>query len=87
MNKDALIHALEQELAGYIRRGLTERAKAVEQELRRLGFSQVVTSSEVVQSEPDSTPQKPATRVRKPAETPKESPAPKTPLVKKKPKK
>lgn len=87
MNKDALIHALEQELAGYVRRGLAERAKAVEAELIRLGFSLVVTPSEVVQAEPDSTPQKSATRSRKPAETPKPSTAPKTPLVKKKPKK
>lgn len=87
MNKDALIHALEQELAGYVRRGLAERAKAVEAELIRLGFSLVVTPSEVVQAEPDSTPQKPATRSRKAVETPKPSAAPKTPLVKKKPKK
>jgi hypothetical protein len=87
MNTDALIAALRAELAGYIRRGLAERAKAVEAELARLGFSAGATPSEVVQPESGSTPTTPAKRTRKPVELPKPAEALKTPLARKKPKK
>lgn len=87
MNTDALIAALRAELAGYLRRGLPERAKAVEQELARLGLGSSVTADPVVQVEPGGTPQKAATRARKPVEPSKKAPAPKTPDAKKKPKK
>lgn len=68
MNHDAIIAALEHELAGYIRRGLKERAKLVEQELARLGRSTGATPREIVPAEPDGTPTTPATRARKPVE-------------------
>lgn len=79
MNHDALVNALRQELAGYVRRGLPDRAKGVEEELRRLGCLTEATSPvEIVPSEPASTPPKPSTRVRKPAEAPKAPQAPKS---------
>ena len=80
MDKNALIAALEAELAGYLRRGLGSRADAVRAELVRLGRSNGATPAEVVPSEPDGTPPpKPATRTRKPAEATKKAAAPKTP--------
>lgn len=83
MNNDALIEALRRELGGYIRRGLGERATAVETELARLGFSAGATPPEVVQSEPSGTPTVPAKRTRKPVETPEPAQATKTPPKKK----
>jgi len=56
MDIDALIAAYELELAGYKRRGLKDRAKLVEEELRRLGRSTGVTPREDVPAEPASTP-------------------------------
>lgn len=87
MITDALIAALRAELAGYLRRGLAERAKAVEAELARLGFSAGATPPEVVQSESGSTPTIPAKRTRKPVEPPKPAEEPKTAPARKKPKK
>ena len=83
MNTDALIEALRRELDGYIRRGLTQRATAVAEELARLGFSAGATPPEVVQSEPSGTPTVPAKRTRKPVEAPEPAPAIKTPPKKK----
>ena len=77
MNIETLIEALEKELAGYVRRGLAQRAKDVETELRRLGWSPNATAGDVVPSESASTPQKPSKAPRKPAEKPKASEAPK----------
>ena len=76
-NMNSLIDALERELAGYIRRGLTDRADQVRAELRRLGSSERDTT-EVVPPESAKTPQKAATRVRKPQDAPKEAEAPNT---------
>lgn len=75
MNHDAIIAALEKELAGYIRRGLKDRATLVEQELARLGRSPGATPSEVVPAEPGGTPIKPATRARKTVERVANAPA------------
>ena len=63
MANDALIEALRRELGGYIRRGLTDRAAQVRQELTRLGCSDGVTPREVVPSEADE----PTTPTRPPA--------------------
>ena len=80
MDKDALIAALERELDGYIRRGLTARADAVRTELARLGCSPGATPREVVPSEPGSTPPQKATRrAQKPAPASNKPSAPKTP--------
>ena len=80
MDHDALIAALETELAGYIRRGLGDRADAVRAELARLGRSPGATPREAVPSEPGGTPaKKSATRARKPAEATKKPAASKTP--------
>ena len=78
MDRDRIIAALEQELAGYVRRGLADRADQVRQELRRLGSS-VPTIAETVPPEPASTPQKPTTSVRKPVERVKDAEGIKTP--------
>ena len=84
MNIDALIRAYEEELRGYIRRGLTERAQLVEAELRRLGHSPGVTPREDVLTEPASTPQ-PAPDAPEEAQTvAKTAPAPKRPTTRKK---
>lgn len=84
MNHDALIAAYEAELRGYIRRGLKDRAKLVEEELRRLGHSPGVTPREDVLTEPASTPQ-PAPDAPEEAETvAKTTPAPKRPTTRKK---
>jgi hypothetical protein len=83
MTNDALIEALRRELDGYIRRGLTQRATAVVEELARLGFSAGATPSGVVQSEPSSTPTSPPKRTKKPVEASKPAPAVKTPPTKK----
>lgn len=83
MTNDALIEALRRELGGYIRRGLSERAAAVEKELARLGYSAGATPPEVVLSEPSGTPTVPAKRTRKPVEAPKPAEATKTPPKKK----
>lgn len=81
MNHQSLIDALERELAGYIRRGLTARAEAVRQELRRLGSSvdEPQTASEVVPPESSSTSTTMPRRTKKPSEAPKTSEASKTP--------
>lgn len=73
MNVDALIAAYEAELAAYRRRGLKDRAKLVEEELRRLGRSTGVTPREDVPPEPASTtpdtpdaePKRPITRKKR----------------------
>jgi hypothetical protein len=80
MNIDALIAAYQSELSGYQRRGLTERAKLVEQELRRLGLSLGSKPREDVQTEPASTitdtPETPQTppKASKPVSVPKRPP-------------
>lgn len=67
---NALIAALEKELAGYIRRGLGARADAVRNELARLGRSDGDTPAEVVPSEAGGT--QTATRdAKKPIRAPK----------------
>lgn len=75
-----LIAALERELAGYLRRGLDDRAEQVREELRRLGGLVDATTAAgtvpVGSAEPSSN--KPATRVRKPVEPSNEPEAPKT---------
>jgi hypothetical protein len=81
MNIDALIHAYQEELRGYRQRGQSERAKLVEEELRRLGHSPGVTPREDVLTEPASTtPEAPQTA----PEEPKEPRAPKRPTTRKK---
>lgn len=79
MNTETLIRALETELSGYIRRGLTERANLVRQELIRLGRPMDIPSAVDVPFESDSTLTKPVTRVRKAPEPPKPEPVAKTP--------
>lgn len=59
MELDTLIAALRRELDGYNRRGMTERADAVRQELSRLGCSDGVKPREVVPSEADEPPAPP----------------------------
>lgn len=72
MFKNIIIAALEKELAGYERRGLTDRANQVRQELTRLGHS-MTTIVETVQTETVDT-LKDATRDAKTAiETTKKS--------------
>jgi hypothetical protein len=84
MNNDALIAALRHELDGYIRRGMAERAKAVQEVLAQLGCSLATPPAEIVPSELGGTPSTPTTRVRKPAQPAKAPEAPKTPEKKKK---
>ncbi|CAB5218954.1 hypothetical protein UFOVP227_14 [uncultured Caudovirales phage] len=84
MNLESIIEALEKELAGYARRGLAARAKQVETELRRLGWSPGATPSDVVPSESASTPHEtPAKASRKASKPVKDDEAPKTPRRKK----
>jgi hypothetical protein len=84
MNLAPIIEALEKELAGYARRGLAARAKQVETELRRLGWSPGVTPSDDVPTESASTPhEKPAKPARKLAKAVEPEPAPKAPRRKK----
>ena len=83
MNTETLIRALETELSGYIRRGLTERAHLVRQELIRLGCPMDSSPVADVPSESDSTPTTPPTRVRKAPEPPKPEPVAKAPEKKK----
>jgi hypothetical protein len=59
MDLETLIAALCRELDGYIRRGMTQRAEAVRQELIRLGCSDGVTPREVVPPEADGPPPPP----------------------------
>jgi hypothetical protein len=84
MNIDALIRAYEEELRGYIRRGLTERAQLVEAELRRLGHSPGVTPREDVLTEPMSTPQSTPDAPDTPETDAKKASAPKRPTTRKK---
>ncbi len=84
MNIDALIHAYKEELSGYRRRGLTERAKLVEAELRRLGHSDRVIPSEDVLTEPTSTPTVTPDAPQTPHKAAKDAPAPKRPTTRKK---
>ena len=84
MNIDALIAAYERELAGYRRRGLTDRAKLVEAELRRLGHSPGATPREDVLAEPASTPTTAPDAPGEPETTLEERPAPKRPTTRKK---
>jgi hypothetical protein len=83
-NIDALIHAYQEELRGYQRRGLTDRAKLVEEELRRLGHSPGVTPREDVLTEPTSTHTITPEAPQKPAKAAKDAPAPKRPTTRKK---
>ena len=85
MNNEALIQALEEELTGYIRRGLTDRARQVQQELLRLGRPTVTFPAEVVPSKSESTTTPPATSVHKPPSASKTKPETKTPSRRKKP--
>jgi hypothetical protein len=82
MNIDALIHAYEEELKAYRRRGLPDRAKLVEEELRRLGHSPGVTPSDDVLAKPTSTSQPEDTQTL--PEAPKEPKAPTRPTTRKK---
>jgi hypothetical protein len=84
MNIDALIHAYKKELAGYLSRGLTERAKLVEAELRRLGHSLGDEPREDVLTEPASTSQTTPDAPLSAPETAEERPAPKRPTTRKK---
>jgi hypothetical protein len=84
MNIDALIAAYEHELAGYRRRGLVDRAKLVETELRRLGHSDRVIPSEDVLTEPASTPTVTPDAPQTPDKAEKDAPAPKRPTTRKK---
>jgi hypothetical protein len=84
MNIDALIHAYKKELAGYQRRGLTERAKLVEAELRRLGHSLGDEPCEDVLTEPASTHTTPPEAPQSAPEPAQERPAPKRPTTRKK---
>lgn len=79
MDTKALLDALEKELAGYIRRGLSERAESVRAELHRLGGSAGATPPEIVPSEPVSTPTEPTRSVRKPVERVSDAKGTKTP--------
>jgi hypothetical protein len=85
MNNEALIQALELELAGYIRRGLTDRARQVQQELLRLGRPTVSLPAEDVPFKSESTPTPPATSVQKPPSASQTKPETKTPSRRKKP--
>jgi hypothetical protein len=84
MNIDALIAAYKHELDGYRRRGLVDRAKLVEAELRRLGHSDGVTPLEDVLTEPASTPTIKPDAPQKPEKAAKDAPAPKRPTTRKK---
>lgn len=78
-SQTALIEALERELHGYVRRGLSDRAGQVRQELLRLGSS-VATIAETVPAEPESThAPDPASDAEKPATASKKATATKTP--------
>jgi hypothetical protein len=85
MNNEALIQALEEELTGYIRRGLTDRARQVQQELLRLGRPTVTFPAVDVPSKSESTTTPPATSVQKPPNASKTKPETKTPSRRKKP--
>lgn len=84
MNNDALITAYENELIGYRRRGLTERAALVEAELRRLGHLQGSTPRGDVLVEPADTPQVPPVVTEKPVKASEKVSAPKRPTTRKK---
>ena len=84
MDIDALIAAYEKELAGYRRRGLADRAKLVEEELRRLGRSPGATPREDVRPEPASTPTTAPDAPGEPEKASKTRPAPKRPTTRKK---
>lgn len=84
MNIDALIAAYEKELDGYIRRGLKDRAKLVELELRRLGHSPGATPREDVLAEPMSTPTVAPDAPQEAEKPAKATPAPKRPTTRKK---
>lgn len=86
MDQAQITAALEAELAGYIRRGLHDRADQVRQVLRRLGGS-VSTSAETVPAEPVGTTRKPAKPSGSPVEATKEAEAPKTAKPARRPKK
>ena len=84
MDRDRIIAALEQELAGYLRRGLPDRAEQVRQELRRLGSS-VATIAETVPPEPASTTPEPTRAPRRARERVRDAEGIKTPEPAKKP--
>lgn len=66
MDKAALIAALEQELARYLRRGLTDRAEQVQQEIVRHGGPPGATPRGTVPTVPD-TPAPKRAAAKKPA--------------------
>lgn len=68
MNVSLIIKALEAELDGYIRRGRTDRADQVRQELTRLGHS-ATQVAEVVHTETVNAPKDATTHDEKPVET------------------
>jgi hypothetical protein len=84
MDIDALIAAYEHELAGYRRRGLADRAKLVEEELRRLGRPPGATPRGDVPAEPASTPTPEPDAPGEPETADKARPAPKRPTTRKK---
>lgn len=77
MNNEALIQALELELVGYIRRGLTDRARQVQQELLRLGRPTVIFPAADVPSKSESTSTIASGHPMKPSKPSKPTPAPK----------
>lgn len=84
MNTDALIAAYERELAGYRRRGLADRAKLVEEELRRLGRPPGDTPRGDVPTGPASTFTPAPDAPGEPETALEERPAPKRPTTRKK---
>ena len=84
MHNDAIIAAYELELLGYRRRGLTERAALVEQELHRLGISLGDMPREDVHIEPASTTQTPLDAPQEPLVALAKPSAPKRPTTRKK---
>ncbi len=84
MNVDALIAAYKKELEGYRLRGLPERAKLVEEELRRLGHSPGATPREDVLAESTSTSTTPPDAPESPQKPREKASAPKRPTTRKK---
>jgi hypothetical protein len=78
MNKDAQIAALRTELDGYIRRGMTLRAKAVQEVLAQLGSPTATPPAGIVPSKLSGTPTTPAAEVKEPAPVVKKPRASKT---------
>ena len=84
MNVDAHIAALLKELEGYRLRGLPDRARLVETELRRLGHSPGATPREDVLTESAGTPTTSPDAPERPETGDAKAPAPKRPTTRKK---